>query len=131
MATDQNKIQEDARQWFEAFNARDLDRVDRLSDEIYAPDWQVHDPGAPNFGRGPSAIKQFARGILQQYPDLRMTPEDLFGEGDRLATRLTCSSTDAATGKRVSFPVLAISHYAGNQCVEDWELVGPPTEVPA
>ena len=130
MATDQKKTREDLRQWFEAFNARDLDRIDRLSDGIYAADYTLHDPGSPNFGRGSAAVKQFARGILQQFPDMRMTLEDVFGEGDRLAVRLTCSGTNASTGKRVSFPVLGISRYVGNQCVEDWELVGPPTEMP-
>jgi predicted ester cyclase len=131
MATDQNKIQKDLRQWFEAFNARDWDRLDRLSDEIYAADYTLHDPGSPNPGRGPSMVKQFARGIVQQSPDVRMTPEDVFGEGDRLACRLTGSSTNASTGKRVSTSVLWISRYVGNQCMEDWELVGQPTEVPA
>ena len=131
MASDQKKIKEDLRHWFEAFNARDFDRIDRLSDEIYAADWEVHDPGSPNFGRGPSAVKQFVRDILQQFPDMHMALEDLFGEGDRLASRVTCTGTDAATGKRVSFPVLGIIRYSGNQCAEEWELVGPPAEVPA
>ncbi len=131
MTTDQTKIRDDLQQWFAAFNARDMDRLDRLTDEIYAVDWVLHDPGSPNFGRGPAAVKQFARQIQHDLPDIRMTVEDMFGEGDRLTSRLICSNTDAATGKPVSFMVMGISRYAGNQAAEDWELVGPPVEVPA
>ena len=129
MSTDQKTVRKNLRQWFEAIHAQDLDRIDRLADEIYAPDWELHDPREPNHGRGPAAEKRFARRILREFPDLRMTPEDLFGEGDRLAIRLTCSGTHAATGKQLSFPVILISRLVGAKIAEEWVLVGPSTEV--
>ncbi len=131
MATDQKKIREDMQQWSEAFNARDLDRIDRLADEIWAADSMLHDPSMPNFGRGPSAWKQFVRQIFQDSPDVRMSGADLVGEGDCLAVRIIFSSTDASTGKLMGFPVMCIGHYADDKIVEAWELVGPTAEVPA
>ena len=131
MATDQKKIREDVRHWIEAVNARDFDRIDKLADEITTAEFEVHVPGEPNSGRGPSANKQGVRNMLQQFPDMNVTLEDLVGEGDRLAQRFTCSYTDGATGKRMSFMVLSIDRYVGNQGAETWQLIGPATEVPA
>ncbi len=105
-----------------------MDQVDKLSDEIYTADLKHI---IPSLERGPAGAKQFARQVLRDSPDMHMALEDMFGEDDRLAVRLTCTSIDATTGKRVTFQVMTISRYAGNKCAEYWELVGSLTEVPA
>jgi len=41
----------------EAFHSKGIAEFDRAVDEIYAPDYRLHDPGSPNFGTGPEALK--------------------------------------------------------------------------
>ena len=118
-------IKADMSRWIEALNARDMNLLDQLADELYAADYTLHDPGMPDFGRGPEGVKQFTRQILQDNSEIDMTIEDMFGGGDKLATRMTVRFTNAATGNQVSFPIFEISRMAGGKFAEEWELVGP------
>lgn len=76
-------------------------------------------------------VKQFVRQVLQDLPDIHITLEDLFGQGDRLTERLTIRATRASTGKRVSFAVINISRYTGDKLAETWQLAGPVEEQPS
>jgi len=125
------KIKADMIRWVEALKARNIKLLDELADELYTADYILHDPSMPDFGRGPQGVKQFTRHILQDNADVDMAIEDMFGEGDRLATRMTIRMVETSTGRRISFPVLVISHMVTGKFAEEWELVGPETEEPS
>jgi hypothetical protein len=128
MSTDQTKRKELYWRWIEALNARDLSQLQELAEEMNDKDSILHDPGFPDLGRGPAAALEGARLVLKDWPDIHITLEDFFGEGDKTAVRMMVRATSASTGKTVSFPVLAIDHWAGNKAVESWELASPPEE---
>ena len=128
MATNQKRIKDDMIRWFEAFAARDVNRMDQLADEIYDSTYVLHDPSFPNFEQGPAGIKQLVRQVFKGFSDLHVTVDDMLGEGDKLAVRLTARGTSATTGKVVHFPVLTVARYVGDKMVEEWQLTGAPEE---
>ena len=116
--------------WIDALKSGDLPLLDRLADELYTSDYTLHDPGLPNFGRGPDAVKAFVRGILSSNTGGELTIEDMIVEGDRLATRLNMMSSDPASGKKSNIIVLGFSRMEGDKIAEEWEVVGAPMEIP-
>ena len=109
----------------EALSTRDLGMLDKRADELYTADYIVQDPRFPEPGRGPASVKQFVRGILTDMPDLQMTVEDLFAEGDKVASRFTVRGTNAPTGKPATLTAIVISRFTAGKIAEEWELVGP------
>src|SRR5690242_2258287 len=77
------------RRSFELFNRGDIDACV----EMLTPDFVANIAGAagPNVGRDP--WKQNALMFRAAFPDLRITIEDIFGAGDRVAVRLTFRGT--------------------------------------
>jgi ketosteroid isomerase-like protein len=114
--------------WFEAINVRDVDTLDKLADKLYTGDSCIHDPGMPDFGRGPAGVKAFVRQLYKDWRVIAMTMEDLFIEGDKTACRITVRGTMAETGAPLCLMVLSISHLVGGQIAEEWELAVPVTE---
>jgi steroid delta-isomerase-like uncharacterized protein len=95
-------------------------------DELIAPDFVGHElpPGMP---RGPEGFRQFYAGIRAGLPDLRLTVEDMIGEGDRVVVRWRGRATHrgeflgiAPTGKSVSITGIAIYRLANGKVVERW-----------
>jgi ketosteroid isomerase-like protein len=102
--------------------------LDQLADELYTADYVLHDPGAPDRPPGPEGMKQFARGALKSWPDLNVTIEDLVAEGDRVASRITVSGTDASTGKPWRLLGMSIIRFVGGKIAEEWQLAVPAAE---
>ena len=130
MSTVHTQRKELFQRWIEAWCARDLSQADRVADEMVHKDYVMHDPSSPDLGQGPEVWKKFARQVLEENSHVHMTIEDFFGEEDKTATRLMVRTTSASTGKTVSFPVQFITHWVGDQCAEEWQLVGPTEEQP-
>ena len=82
----------------EIFNEGNLD----LADELYAPDYVLHDPSLPEDLHGPEALKQYAAMNLGAFPDARVTVEDQIAEGDMVVTRWTATGTH--TGELLGIP---------------------------
>src|SRR5688572_3622278 len=76
------------RRSIDALNRGDLDTCVAL----VAPDFIVNIPGIPPM-HGRDAWKQNVLMFLGAFPDLHMDIDDIFGEGDRVAVRLTFSGT--------------------------------------
>ena len=127
MSTDQNKMKEDTRRWFAAFNAHDISECERLADEIYAADYVLHDPGVQGLPPGPAGIKQFTHNVFKNMLDMTTSVDDILAEGERLAYRFTMRYTDRSTGKRMSMQALSIIRYADGKVAEEWELTSPST----
>ena len=88
MSSEENKTQY-RRTFEEVFNKGDL----AIVDELVAPDFVNHEvpPGMNN--RGPDSTRQVVRMLRTAFPDLHFTIEDLVGEGDTVAGRVTMSGT--------------------------------------
>ena len=97
------------RHFEEIWNNKDL----AAADELLAQDYLEHavapfgqaEPGKVD---GPSAMRQTARWLLAQFPDLHMTIEAMVAEGDLVAVRVLSEGTNLGplngvvppTGKR-------------------------------
>jgi steroid delta-isomerase-like uncharacterized protein len=64
-----------------------------LADELFDPDYVLHDPAVPEEVRGPEGIKQYVSMYRSAYPDTHFTVEDQIAEGDRVVTRWTGQGT--------------------------------------
>lgn len=95
-------------------------------DELFAADFVYHSPGNPDFDR--EGLKQGFAAYLAAFPDARMTIEDIFAAGDRVAVRYTCRGAHKGefmgvppSGKEVTMSAILIHRLANGKMVEDWE----------
>jgi|SRR5215217_3457533 len=65
----------------------------RLVDELFAPNYVLHDPGFAYEVRGGDGIKRFAATFRAASPDVRFAVEDQIAEGDMVVTRWTARGT--------------------------------------
>ncbi|MBM3804982.1 MAG: ester cyclase [Acidimicrobiia bacterium] len=67
----------------------------KVADEIIAPNclYHIYDPITPFAGTGPERAMKSVVMFRAAFPDLQMTIEDLFAEGDRAMARWTCRGT--------------------------------------
>jgi steroid delta-isomerase-like uncharacterized protein len=122
MSVEQNKAAQ-LRVWEEVFNSGNLDVIP----EFFAPAYSFRSPLGIE-AKGPEGFKQMIAMMRSALPDLHVTVDDMFGEGDRVATRATIIGTFKnemmgipPTGKRLSIPVTLISRWEGGKEVEAWE----------
>jgi steroid delta-isomerase-like uncharacterized protein len=123
MSTEENKAVA-RRELEEIFAAKgNLD----AAEEIYAPDYVSHQPAGGEDLHGPEAIKQFAAGVREAFPDLEITIEDQIAEGDKVVTRFRTRGTHQGelwgippTGKKVEITNMTMSRIEGGKMVEEW-----------
>lgn len=112
--------------WFAEFNQGNL----AAADEIYAPDYVLHDSDAPaDLPPGPLGVKQFITPLLTAFPDAHRTIEDIVCEGDKVVTRFTVCGTHrgefqglAPTGKSFAVAGISILRFMNGQIAEEWEV---------
>ena len=107
----------------EVFNGGNVD----LADELYAPDYVLHDPSLPEDLHGPGGIKRYAAMTLGAFPDIRVAVEDQVAEGDKVVSRWTATGTHTGdlmsippTGRRVEISGVTINRFSGGKIAEDW-----------
>jgi len=95
--------------------------------EIYAPNYISHQPAGDEDIRGVEAIKQFAAGMREAFPDLEITIEDQIAEGDKVVTRFRTRGTHQGelwsippTGKEVEITNMSMCRIEGGKMVEEW-----------
>jgi predicted ester cyclase len=95
-----------------------------ILEEVLAPEFVYHSPGAPPDLEG---FKQSLLMLSAGLHDLRYTVEDLFAEGDKVADRLTWQATHRGalmgippTGNTVRGEELHISRIVEGKIVERW-----------
>ncbi len=75
---------------------------------------------------GPAAIEAFVAGFLADYPDLRVSIEDLLAEGDRVAVRMTWRGTHRVSGEVLwQMGILILRLNELGQLAERWSAYGP------
>ncbi len=106
----------------EVFPAADLAALDGL----VAPDLVDHSP-VPGQPPGVEGVRHVLRGLHAGYSDLRVTVDDLFGEGDRVAARWTLRGRhtgsifgEAPTGEAVEAGILVVFRLADGRIAERW-----------
>ena len=123
MSTEENKALA-RRELEEIFSANgNLD----AAEEIYAPHYISHQPAGGEDLRGPQAIKQFAAGMREAFPDLEITIEEQIAEGDKVLTRFRTRGTHQGelwgippTGKEVEITNMSMSRMEGGRMAEEW-----------
>jgi steroid delta-isomerase-like uncharacterized protein len=121
VSTEQNK-QIVRRFYQELWNEGKLESAD----ELFAPDFVGHAPG--NRGtKGPEGVKQFVATWRDAMPDLHLTIDQQYAEGDMVGTVFTGTGTHTGplmgippTGKSVTMSGMAIQHIANDKVVSDW-----------
>ena len=95
-------------------------------DELYDQSYVYHEPMAGDV-HGPEGLKQLVTMFRTSYPDLTFTSEEIFGEGDKVVQRWTCTGTQKgelmgipATNKRTSTAGINIVRCLGGKVVEEW-----------
>ena len=121
MSSEQNKTI--VRRAFEEAWKGNLDVVD----EVTAGDYVGHDPANPGPLHGPKAVKASISTYRAAFPDVRMTVEQQFAEGDLVATRWIARGTHEGeligiqpTGKQVTVSGLTTSRLSGGKIVEEF-----------
>jgi steroid delta-isomerase-like uncharacterized protein len=123
MSTEENKAL--IRRFYEeVFNNRNLAALD----DFYAPNHIDHTlpPGLPV---GPEGTKQAIATMLEGFPDLHISIEDMIAEGDKVVIRFTTHGTQQGTlggipptNKQVAISTIEITRIAEGKIVEDWGL---------
>jgi len=88
----------------------------------------IHITGSPERNLPLPGFKQMVGGLLAAFPDFRITVEDQFIAGDKVATRWTAEGTHTrplgevpSTGKRMRVEGLIMDRVVGDRVVERWE----------
>jgi steroid delta-isomerase-like uncharacterized protein len=96
-----------------------------LADDLLGDSFVLHYPGFPP--QGIEGFKYLLPMFRAAFPDLRITVEELVGEGDMVAARLSWRGTHQGefqglppTGRTVAVTGLGLYRLAGGKIVEDW-----------
>jgi steroid delta-isomerase-like uncharacterized protein len=97
------------------------------AEEIYAPHYISHQPAGEEDLRGVEAIKEFAAGMRQAFPDLEITIDDQIAEGDKVVTHFRARGTHQGelwgippTGKEVEITNMSMCRIEGGKMAEEW-----------
>jgi predicted ester cyclase len=92
-----------------------------LIPEFISPDYIYTNGG----DKGLEGFEQFVKNARTTFPDLHYTVDEMIGEGDTLAVRLTRTGTFLGkmgdiepTGKSINLTHVLISRFADGKCIE-------------
>ena len=98
-----------------------------LADELFAPNYVLHDPVVPEEVRGPEGMRRYVSMYRSAYPDTHFTIEDQISEGDRVVTRWTGQGTQqgelmgiAPTGNQVTLAGIEFDRVSDGKMQETW-----------
>ena len=108
----------------EVFNQRDLAAID----DFVAPDFVNRSAAQLGLVSGDlEHVTQFVSMVMQAFPDLHYTVEDLIAEGEQVVARLTISGTEhgafmgiPATGTHAAIADIEIFRMTDGKVVECW-----------
>ena len=94
-------------------------------DELIAPNYVNHDLPAPV--PGPEGWKQVVGTFRAAFPDMKITLEDVFADGDKVGTRGVFTGTHkgefmgvSATGKPVKMKYIDLWRVVDDKLVDNW-----------
>jgi steroid delta-isomerase-like uncharacterized protein len=112
------------KQIVEIFNTGDLSAVD----EIFSPDFVLHNPAYPEEVRGPAGVKRYVETVRAAFPDIEIKIIDMVAEGEKVAKHFKMSGTQQGewlgihpTNKRFSMDLaISIYRFSEGKLVELW-----------
>jgi steroid delta-isomerase-like uncharacterized protein len=117
------------RRFHDAMNTGDPEIISKTIDELVEPDALIRTP-VPLDARGPQALKHVWAVLLEAFPDLHLTLEDIIAEGDKVVVRQTVTGTHRGeyvglppTGKAVTYNEIFIFRCANGRIAETWGVV--------
>lgn len=94
--------------------------------EVVADGCVDNDP-APGQGAGPEGFKAFFTDMRSAFPDMKVEPQTMVSEGDKVAFAYTLTATHdgefmgiAATGKPIEIRGMQIGRFEDGKMVERW-----------
>ena len=126
MSTEENKVLM-RHLYEEVFNQKNLAAID----DFIAPTFVNHSASQLGMTAGDlEHVTQFVSTVMQAFPDLHYTVEDLVAEGDKITARLTISGTQQgafmgipSTGKHATVSDIEIFRITNGKAVECWVQV--------
>jgi len=115
-----------AKRWFqEVWNEGRVETVY----ELFSAEGIAHgQEGAEAELRGPEQFEAFVRKIRGAFPDIAITVEDVFGDGDKVALRWSATMTHSgntlgvpASGRKVQSRGITMVRFADGKVVEGWD----------
>jgi predicted ester cyclase len=98
-------------------------------DDLYDSNFVNHSP-FPYTPPNREGIKQGIKNLLNAFPDIELTIDDLIAENDKVVERVTAIGTHKGeymgiipTNKRINLPVITINRFADDKIVERWSLI--------
>ena len=111
-----------ARRAYAIMGGGDLDELD----ELMVPGFIDHDP-EPDQAPGAEGVKEAFRRIRSGFPDLKLTPEAIYTDGDTVIARVRITGTHKGeffgippTGKSIDIAVIDIVRIEDGKAVERW-----------
>ena len=111
------------RQFFEALDLHDTERMDQL---VSSSNYSLHFSGMPPMDWNTNK-EQFLTPFTKAFPDLRRNIVDLVAEADKVAVSINVTGTYKgefqgipATGKQVSFTAMDILTIIDGKITEEW-----------
>lgn len=99
----------------------------KFAGENIAPNAITHDPMIPNAAPGAAALLEQMRLYRSAFPDLRMTIDDQFADGETVVTRWTARGTHnaallgvAPTHRKVTVTGIQIDRFENGKVIESW-----------
>ena len=100
----------------------------QVVDDVVANSYVRHDPAFPGEVRGPAGFKQYVQAMWAPFPDSRVSIDDLFVEGNKVAVRWTFRGTHTGdfmgippTGKEVTLPGISLVRIEQDKMAECWD----------
>jgi steroid delta-isomerase-like uncharacterized protein len=123
MGTEEERNKQLVRQFFDAFDRQDTERMDQL---VSNSNYSLHFSGMSSTDW--NGTKQFSAAFYSAFPDLRHNIVDMVAEGeDKVAVRLNVTGTHKGelhgippTSKQVSFSAIDFLTLMDGKVVEEW-----------
>ena len=100
-----------------------------IVDEVYAPEIVRHDCGVPEDIVGLENMKNYLKNLLNAFPDLNLTVDEMIVAGNKMVQRWTFTGTNTGsmnemppTDKKVLFSGVSIGHFVNGKAVEIWDF---------
>lgn len=122
-STQEEQNKKVVRQFFEALDRQDTERMDQL---VSSTNYSLHFSGMPPMDWNGNK-KEFLAPFTKAFPDLRRNIVDMVAEGDKVAISVNVTGTYKgefqgipATGKQVSFTAMDILTIIDGKIAEEW-----------
>jgi steroid delta-isomerase-like uncharacterized protein len=100
-----------------------------VANELVAAGYVNHDPMASGIAPGPAGLGEFARKYRTAFPDLHVTINAMYAEGETVITRFTSTGTQrgqldalSPTNRSATVSGIIISRLANGKIEEDWAV---------